>query len=391
MAAFDGSIAQANVQFPIETVIEPVSGENYTKALIFMPLEKAEEYLPAVESPKAGQKIELDSSNYGKLAGGLLRTWLEPFFTSAQAAKIAAAIYDVDTTNVVPAEDESGGTKTETTPATAPLEKVYEAYKYYAYFKLGITDAEGYTALQTKLAQLCKADPLYSQLWVGTSDTQVFTKESGLVSALNGVEADARVVYNPDGKINAALAQLGATLAQANATGTPVGNDTDMLAFGTIGASGADDADGNPTNLDATQKAALDSQKIGYNTYVGDGTENVVTEGSMTLQGNIVGAQWVKSYIEYMCKTRTASFMTKRNKFRSNEQYQAILLILSDAVKGFVSLGRLADFKITAPVFSDLAKSADSIVVPNAWEAAYIDKLRSVTVYGTLYVSQPSK
>lgn len=376
MAAFDGSIAQVNVQFPIETVIEPVSGENYTKALIFIPLGKAEEYLPTTESPAAGQKIELDSSNYGKLTGGLLKTWLVPFFTSAQAAKIAVAIYDVDAESVT---------------AKAPLNKVYEAYKYYAYFKFGLADSGDYNALQTQLAQLCKADPLYSQLWVGTSDPQVLTKESSLVSALKGVAADARVVYNPDGTINAALAQLGATLAQSNATGTPVGNDIDMLAFNTIGASGADDADGNPTNLDATQKATLDEQKIGYNTYVGDGTENVVTEGSQTLQGNVAGAQWVKSYIEYMCKIRTANLITKRNKFRNNDQYQAILLILSDVVKDFLNFGRLADFKITAPVFSDLAKSADAIVVPNAWEATYIDKLRSVTVYGTLYVTQPSK
>ncbi|WP_443739793.1 hypothetical protein [Treponema sp.] len=376
MAAFDGSIAQVNVQFPIETVIEPVSGENYTKALIFIPLGKAEEYLPTTESPAAGQKIELDSSNYGKLTGGLLKTWLVPFFTSAQAAKIAVAIYDVDAEEVT---------------AKAPLNKVYEAYKYYAYFKFGLAESNDYNALQTQLAQLCKADPLYSQLWVGTSDPQVLTKGSSLVSALKGVAADARVIYNPDGTINAALAQLGATLAQSNATGTPVGNDIDMLAFNTIGASGADDADGNPTNLDATQKATLDEQKIGYNTYVGDGTENVVTEGSQTLQGNVVGAQWVKSYIEYMCKIRTANLITKRNKFRNNDQYQAILLILSDVVKDFLNFGRLADFKITAPVFSDLAKSADAIVVPNAWEATYIDKLRSVTVYGTLYVTQPSK
>lgn len=376
MAAFDGSIAQVNVQFPIETVIEPVSGENYTKALIFIPLGKAEEYLPTTESPAAGQKIELDSSNYGKLTDGLLKTWLVPFFTSAQAAKIAVAIYDVDAESVT---------------AKAPLNKVYEAYKYYAYFKFGLAPSNDYNALQTQLAQLCKADPLYSQLWVGTSDPQVLTKGSSLVSALKGVAADARVVYNPDDTINAALAQLGATLAQSNATGTPVGNDIDMLAFNTIGASGADDADGNPTNLDATQKATLDEQKIGYNTYVGDGTENVVTEGSQTLQGNVVGAQWVKSYIEYMCKIRTANLITKRNKFRNNNQYQAILLILSDVVKDFLNFGRLADFKITAPVFSDLAKSADAIVVPNAWEATYIDKLRSVTVYGTLYVTQPSK
>lgn len=374
MAAFDGSIAQVNVQFPIETVIEPVSGENYTKALIFMPLAKAGEYLPAVESPAAGQKVELGSSNYEALTGGLLKTWLVPFFTSAQAAKLAVAIYDVDTTREVPDGD---GTKQETVPATAPIEKVYKSLKYYAYFKFGIADSDDYNTLQVQLARLCKADPLYSQLWVGTSDGQALKKESQLVSALKGAAADVRIIYNPDATINA--------------TGTPVGNDIDMLAFNTIGASGADDADGNPTNLDATQKYALDEQEIGYNTYVGDSTENVVTEGSQTLQGNVVGAQWVKSYIEYMCKIRTANLITKRNKFRNNDQYQSILLILFDIVKDFLSFGRLADFKITAPVFSDFPKSADEIVVPNAWKATYIDKLRIVTIYGTLYVTQPSK
>lgn len=389
MAAFDGSIAQVNVQFPVETVIEAVPGENYAKAMVFMPLAKAAEYLPAIESPEAGQRIELDSSSYGKLTGGLLKTWLAPFFASAQAASLAVAIYDADTTREVPADD--GGTKTEDVKASAPIEKVYGENKLYAYFKFGIEDDESYTALQVSLARLCRADPLYSQLWVGTHDGQALSQSSPLISALQGAGADARVVYNPDSAINPALAQLGATLAQVNATGTPVGNDIDMLAFNTIGASGADGADGKPGNLDAAQKLALDSQRVGYNTYVGDGTENVVTEGSMTLQGNAAGAQWVKSYIEYMCKIRTASLITKRNKFRSNGQYQAILLILSDVVKDFLSLGRLADFKITAPVFSDLAKSADSIVVPDAWEATYIDKLRSVAVYGVLYVAQPSK
>ena len=32
-----------------------------------------------------------------------------------------------------------------------------------------------------------------------------------------------------------------------------------------------------------------------------------------------------------------------------------------------------------------------TIRITHAWEATYIDKLRSVTVYGTLYVTQPSK
>lgn len=374
MSEFRGSIAQVNVQFPIETVIEPVAGENYTRALIFMPLSLAATNLPGVDTPAAGMKIELDSSSYGSVTADALKKWLVPYFTSAQAAKLAVAIYD-DT-------DEA---------TTNLLADVYEAYKYWAYFKFGFAASADYNDLQVSLASLCLADPLYSQLWVGTDDADCLTKSSALITALNTVAADARVVYNPDSNINAALAQLGDSLAVANATGTPVGNDIDMHAFNTINASGADDADGNPTNLTATQKAALDDQKIGYNTWVGDGTENVVTEGSMTLKGNVIGAQWVKCYIEYMCKVRTANFITRRNKFRNNEQYQAILLILSDVVRPFLAFGRLANFIITAPVFSDLAVSADSFIVPNAWQADFIDKLRTVTVYGTLYVTQPSK
>lgn len=374
MSEFKGSIAQVNVQFPIETVIEPIAGENYTRAMIFMPVSLADVNLPGVDTPAAGMKIELDSSNYGSVTADALKKWLVPYFTSAQAAKLAVVIYDDD------AEAE-----------TNLLADVYEAYKYWAYFKFGFAASADYNALQGTLATLCLADPLYSQLWVGTSDADVLTKTSALISTLKGVGADARVIYNQDANINPALAQLGDSLATANATGTPVGNDIDMHAFNTIGASGALDADGNSTNLNATQKAALDDQFIGYQTWIGDGTQNVATEGSMTLKGNVVGAQWVKCYIEYMCKIRCANYITQRNKFRNNEQYQAVLLILSDVVRPFLAFGRLADFQITAPVFSDLAVSADSFIVPNAWQADFIDKLRSVTVYGTLYVTQPSK
>lgn len=385
MSDFKGSIAQVNVQFPIETVIEPIAGENYARAMIFMPLSLAAENLPGIETPAAGMKIELNSSAYGSITDGALKKWLVPFFTSAQAAKLAVVIYDVDT------EQDDGNGGTITVPATSPVEACYEAYKYWAYFKFGFASPEDYNALQVKLANLCLADPLYSMLWVGTSDGGALTKSSALVTALKEVDADARVIYNPDADINPALAQLGDSLAVVNASGTPVGNDTDMHAFSTVKASGAADADGNRTNLSATQKAALDEQRIGYQTWVGDGTENVVTEGSMTLKGTIVGAEWVKRYIEYKCKVRGANFITRRNRFRNNDGYQATLLILADEVKPFVDFGRLADFVITAPVFSKLPPSADAIIAPNAWQATYIDKIRTVTIYGTLYATQPSK
>jgi hypothetical protein len=380
MSQFKGSIAQTNVNFPIETVITPMAGENYSRAVIFMDIANAATYLPGVAEPAAGDLIELNSSNYGTVTGGKLKAWLVPFFTKATTAKVGIAIFDTD---------QAGDP--DPVPATAPLADVYEAKKMYGYFKFAIEESAGYNALQVSLSNLCKADPLYSVLWVGTADADVLTKSSALISALNGAASTARVIYNADSTINGALAQLGATLATANATGTPVGNSIDMVAFNTIQASGGTDAEGEHVDLTATEKAALDDQKVGYQTWVGDGTENVVTEGSLYLNGDSVGANWVKAYIEYMCKVKTANYITRMNKFRNNQTYQAILLILTDQVRPFLQFGRLDGFTITAPTFDNLPKSGDQITVPNAWEATYIDNVREVTVYGTLYITQPTR
>ena len=381
MSQFKNSIAQSNVNFPIETVITPIAGENYSRALIFIDLANAATYLPGVTSVAAGDLVELTSANYGELTGGKLKKWLVPFFTKASTAKVGIAVFDTPT--------ESGGG--DPVPATAPLSDVYQAKKMYAYFKFACEEATNYNSVQVSLSTLCKADPLYSVCWIGTDDADVLTESSALITALTSAESTARVIYNANSNINGALAQLGASLSSVNATGTPVGNSMDMVQFNTIQASGGTDADGEHINLTATEKAALDDQKIGYQTWVGDGTENVVTEGSLYLNGDSVGANWVKSYIEYMCKMIAANYITRMNTFRNNETYQAILLILTDQVRPFLEFGRLDGFTITAPSFDKLPTSGDQITVPNAWEATYIDNVRQVTVYGTLYLTQPTR
>lgn len=370
---FKGSIAQKNVQFPIETVITPLAGENYARAMIFVPLSQATTYLSGIDSVAADTLYEVTSSSYSDMVSGLLLTWLQPFFKSALAVKVGLAVFDDDA---------------EPTAETKTLSVVYDHFKMWAYFKFIIGDASTNDDLQVALATLCKADELYSDCWIGTNDSDVLGGTSALITALKDADTNARVIYNPSATKNPALAQLGATLSKPNTeTGTPVGNDVDMLAFATIGASGVD----GENNLTATQITSLDTQKIGYQTFVGDGTDNVATEGSLTLKGESVGANWVKHYIEYMCKVRGATLITSMNKYRNNATYQAILSILSDVVLKFVQLGRLDGFTITAPVFADLPASGDSFVVPNAWNATYIDTVREVTVYGTLYLTQPTR
>jgi hypothetical protein len=317
---------------------------------------------------------ELSGSNYAALAGGQLKNVLVPFFTAASAAKFDVAVFD-------------DGSEAETNL----IADVYEQYKYYAYFKFAMADAADINALQVTLTRLCNTDPSCSAHWIGTSDTNVLTSTSALISALNTAGSNARVIYNPDTTIDAAIAQLGNTLAVVNGTGTPVGNSVDMAQFNTIKASGALNADGGRENLTALNIQALDGQKIGYQTWVGDGTESVVTEGSLTLKGDSVGANWVKAYIEYMCKVQTATYISQRNTFRNNDTYAGIKLILANVVGQFISTGRLENFRITAPEFRNLPASGDTITVPNAWRATYVDDVREVTVYGTLYITKATR
>ncbi len=65
MSQFKDSIAQTNVNFPIETVITPMAGENYSRAMIFMHVNNAATYLPGITTPApaAGDLIELNSNN----------------------------------------------------------------------------------------------------------------------------------------------------------------------------------------------------------------------------------------------------------------------------------------------------------------------------------------
>lgn len=378
MAEFLGSIAQANVTFPIESVVVPIAGENFSRAVVYVREADAGTYLGGVSpTPSAGSYVTLTNADYEQKATGLLLQWLSPFFGSAPASIVYAAVYA-----------KSGAS--ETVPESEwILANTYARTKTLGYFKFAIAPASDYNSAQAALSALCTPDTEYSQMWVGTSDATLLAERSSLLDVL--ADSNARVVYNGDSKINPALAQLGATLSAVNPTGTPVGNSMDMVAFSTIQASGAV-VDGQRANLTATQKTALDALHVGYNTWVGDGTEDVVTEGSMNLKGESVGAEWIKAYITHQCRLKAAEYVTRMNVFLNESAYRSILAMLGGVVRPFVESGRLSGFRITAPAFGSVAfTKGDTIVVPNAWTATYVDNVRSVRIYGTLYVNQATR
>jgi hypothetical protein len=366
---YQGSIAQKNVTFITQTVVSTVPGANYNKIMIFVGDSQSATYFTAAESPAAGYAVELDSTNYDTVTQGKLKDWLADFFGSSSVATAWVVVYDDLVESVWNATD---------------LGVQYDAYKTLAFFKLCIYDTED---ADLALAALIKAegkDKKLSQQWIGTSDSDTLDKEAtdGIVYDLNQAGTlDPVVVYHYDTDRNPALVQLGETLAIANVTGVFVGNSMDYLQTNKIDPSGTDGE-----NLGPDEYGDLEDQNVGYFTYVGNGTTYVALQGGFNLNGDIACAFWVKSFIEYVCEIKSAELITQLNKYRNNDTYQSILLILQEQLNRFTTLGRFIETKITAPVFSALTVSGDTITIPNAWQANYVDNLREATVYGTLYI-----
>ena len=129
---------------------------------------------------------------------------------------------------------------------------------------------------------------------------------------------------------------------------------------------------------------------VGYFKTVGNGTGQVALVGGVSLLGKVVAAQWLVQYNDYYCEIKVAELITKMNAFKNRATYNLILTILSVQLNRFadiVGTGRLTDLLITAPVFSKLPPAAgDTIVIPNAWRATYVDNVREVQVQGTLTI-----
>ncbi len=100
-----------------------------------------------------------------------------------------------------------------------------------------------------------------------------------------------------------------------------------------------------------------------------------------------MSAEWLKNFCNYYNKVMVANYMSRRNVFKSSVTYDVILSILTTTVFKFVNSGRLTGFVLSAPAYADLPPAKnDEIIVPNAWSAVYQDDIRTVKVYGTLYI-----
>ena len=386
---FLGSVAQEDVQF-ITGVVKTVNpGDNYKHLIVYTDDSQIASgaSLAAVkdlEGATVAVYAEVTADSYKSVVTGELAVWLTDYFSAGGNE----SVYVINVQN-----GESAYSK-------ALLEAAFAVTHQWAWFKtICIADAEVTNMFHldptaaTDLAELCSTDDLLSSaplypMSMPLSEGQ-FTDTA--YAAVKAAGFDAFWVYHlpvlqSDGTTyvvhNGAMIALGLALFAPNGSGVYAGNSFDMVSTSAITASGVN---GGP--LDATSQSILKGANINYFKFVGDTTGDVDLRGGKTAKGDVVSAMWIKNYCNYYNKVMVANYMSRRNIFKSATTYDVILSILIKTVNRFVTSGRLVNFVLTAPSYNDLPPAQnDEIVVPNAWQATYQDDIRTVKVYGTLYI-----
>lgn len=365
-----GSFAQENVAFQATVVERSAFGDNFKRVMIFteQALIADTSALVAVEGSDSIKVATVTADTYASIATGILQSWLTDLFVNGNLEEAYLVI---------------NGTSTLTDQLQ---EAAYDLLKAYAYWKTvcvpatsnAALDDARFNALAAALADLCAVDkqvlssPVLAPLSTATA--------SGWASDARYTALKDKFVfmsYHPDATRNAALYSVGLALSLYNSSGTPIGNSLDMTKSNNITSSNA-----SRTVRDAMKDAYVQSWKP-----VGDNSAYVAAIGDKALNGDVVGANWIVAYVTYMTKVQIAILMTAPNFYRNNENYQQILNIMMGYINKFA--GRLVDITCTAPSFESLPPSAaDELVIPNAWEATYVDHIRKVTINGTLYIGE---
>ncbi len=372
---YEGSIAQKYQIFQTTQVITAVAGDNYKEVAIFIGTDNTTANFVDTP-PTVNTYVTVTKADYASVVKNDLLSWLDGFFASNAISNVHIIVFA--------AGDPSDF-------GTAGLETAYDLWKYLAYFKLILQLDALEVDAQLALADLCQDDPA-SQCMINTDDAECLDPDStiSIAYALNQAgSTGASLVYYADSNtgepINSALVQLGLTLALLNSTGTPVGNKLDYMATLNIESSGTDGG-----NLSSTDSNDLIDQNIGYWLTVGDGTGQVAQYGGLNLAGVPLGAFWVQNYLDYVMSIQASEYLTDptANRYKNNETYQGILLIVQVNGQPFNDLGVLSGFKITAPSFINLpATDGNKFIIPNAWQATFNQNIKKVTVTGTLFIT----
>lgn len=373
-----GSFAQENVSFQTQIVKTASVGDNYWKVMVFVENNRFiadQSVFSPVDGSDTLKAATVTADTYAPVTSGLLQSWLTDLFVNgftgdAYIIQCAADVEGEDMTTFIEAMDAA-----------------FALLTPYAYWKLALAgaDATAQASVNAHLADLCVAEKtlLSGPVPVPFSTATPETPESDPYYAA----CKDKYVFmsaHQDATRNAALYSLGLALSILNGSGTPIGNNFDMIKSTSITSSGKDG-----TNLAKGIRTQLNSLNIQTFKPVGNNTGAVAAEGDLTLTGDTIGAQWILCYVGYMVKVRVAEMLTTVNFYKNEASYTQILQTLQSYLTKFgpSGSGRLENMSLTAPSYSALPEAAgDELIIPNAWSATYVNHLRRVTITGTLYI-----
>lgn len=371
-----GSLAQTSISYTTLINVQTTPGQNYYQVGLFV-----ESVADAVNNLAPGYTINvpiaITSSNYTAISkvGSPLASWLQSFFQVNSISTVYVVVYN---------------------GVTHDIASAHSALLTLCYFKMVFFGIGGETTQYNNdvvaLAGQGAGNRLLTQVLVSTSNVLVLLPSgsgSGTLDQLIVASGyDAMMTYSAVTAFNELLTAVGVALSYTNSTGTPVANDLDFNYSSFLIPS----ANNGLVNLTSVQVANLGSRSIGYFSTVGDGTGNVYMNCRFTLRGQVVTANWLVNYANFVCSLKTATLLTTpgQNTFKNNPTYQQILSIINAVLSPFQSgsIGRLQNFSITAVPFSQLPISGGTVLnIPNAWSANFLDRIGSVAVNGTLNVT----
>lgn len=391
MDDFRGSLAQQNVQVSTEVVTTSVVGENFWKVLYITP-----EY--------TGNRVLAVKDTYASVVQALAGVSAD---NKAKITKDLQSLFyygsDVEVYIIKPADYEASKYKAYLTylDMEAETDTVTVDEQTVDVYKWKTTTTDMLTALATVWdSDFSHAIGDFPFVYDSTVPDEDENKTGALLAAFTEWGMDialyARGVESTLAWKGTSLAlgfspslyQLGRTLGVLNSTGTSVGNSMDMAA--------CDMADVLPNRNTSTAELTgvgvafanwFDDLNITFFKPLGNQTNNVVAYGGWTLKNSALPARWIEKYSNYIIRVAVAEVLAVINTYKNSITYNKILGIIDRTLEPFVSLGRLKNYKNTAPAFNLLPKTnGHTINIPNAWEAWFVDDLRDIKIGGTLYV-----
>ena len=214
----------------------------------------------------------------------------------------------------------------------------------------------------------------------------------------SGSQSDNNVFIDASGKpigYSPALYQLGWMLSFSNESGTPVGNQSDMKALDfqivlPTDGDGSDPIEG----CSAVFADAFKNNNINFFKPVGDGTANVNNFGGKMYcytdpKVRAIVAEWIVAYENFINRVACAKIITSGKALKNVRTYNALLDSVKANLVSMVNTGVITNFEMNPPSFDNLPiTDGQTISIPNAWEADFVQTVHNVRISGTLTVTQ---